>query len=148
MRLLNPHARRAKAIFAGKALFLNAKTANYYKTTSMVNFISIKTLNMARITAEEVQIVSKFKQRWHVISLVIGLDKDDNPAFQAKYGRTDMACYQYDATQSINQLMSDAVHERDRTIRVVKNTAWLATPYKLNITDAKLADLLTKFGAW
>ena len=148
MQRLNPHAKRAKAVFKGKFLFFNAMTPNYHKSTSQVDLMRCKSLDDAAITVQQVGMVAQVKFRWNIIALVIGLDENGDKAFQSIHVIATDYCHQDELKPQIDKLMSDAVHKRDNAIRVVKNTAWIVTPYKFNIKDEQIAELLTLKGAW
>lgn len=145
---INPHARSAKAVFKGRFLFFNAMTPNYHKSTSQVDLMRCKSLTDVAITSQQVSMVAQVKFRWNVIALVIGLDENGNKAFESNHAIATDYCRQDELKPKIDKLMSDAVHNRDKTIRIVKNTAWIVTPYKFNIKDEQIAELLTLKGAW
>lgn len=135
-------------MFSGKFLFFNAMTPNYHKSTSQVDLMCCKSLVDVGITAQQVDMVAQVKFRWNIIALVIGLDENGDKAFQSNHVIATDYCRQDELKPQIYKLMSDAVHKRDKAIRVVKNTAWIVTPYKFNIKDEQISELLTLKRAW
>lgn len=148
MQRLNPHTRSAKAVFSGKFLFFNAMTPNYHKSMSQVDLMRCKSLTDVGITSQQVSLVAQVKFRWNIIAIVIGLDENGNKTFESSHAIATDYCRQDELKPKIDKLMSDAVHKRDKAIRVVKNTAWIVTPYKFNIKDEQIDELLTLKGAW
>ena len=148
MQRLNPYTRSAKAVFSGKFLFFNAMTPNYHKSTSQVDLMRCKSLADVAITSQQVTMVAQVKFRWNIIALVIGLDENGDKTFQSSHAIATDHCCQDELKPQIDKLMSDAVHKRDNAVRVVKNTAWIVTPYKFNIKDEQIDELLTLKGAW
>ena len=88
------------------------------------------------------------ENRWTVILIAIGVDKDGNKAFSAIDIETVDYIKQAGMAEYIKPKLEEFKSSKHESLIEVDNSAWLAMPQRVDLDDGDIIKSLKLIGAW
>lgn len=144
MRKRNNNFKRAQAL--AKTALKDKVILSVPTHVNMSHFYDIKKGIETKPTLEMANIIADLRFKWDIVLAVFMREKNGKLKTALKPSPAPYACHQYQLVDSLNQAHMDFVNEYDRDL--ICGAGWIASPYKLELTDQQIDEILTKFGAY
>lgn len=126
----------------------NLVVAYDYNTKNGADLINVKLGIFAPVNMNLFNLATNYKYRWNVILIAIGLNGDGDKVFSTIEVETTEYYKQSEMTDFINCKMIQFKKQKHKHIDKLTNTAWIAAPQRLEITDTRIDRILRLRGAW
>lgn len=131
-----------------RAYLKNLVVAYDYKTQLSADLINVKLGTFAPVNMDLFNLATNYKYRWNIILIAVGLNGKAKQAYSTIELETTEHYKQSEMTQFINDKMEQFKKQRHDDIQTLTNTAWIASPQRLDITDTQIDRILRLRGAW
>ena len=119
-----------------------------YKTQASADLINVKLGIFAPVNMNLFNLATNYKYRWNIILIAVGLNGKAKQAYSTIELETTEHYRQSEMSDFINDKMVQFKKQKHEGVEVLTNTAWIASPQRLNITDAQIDRILRLRGAW
>jgi Zn-finger domain-containing protein len=126
----------------------NLVVAYDYKTQAGADLINVKLGVFAPVNMNLFNLATNYKYRWNIILIAVGLNGKAKQAYSTIELETTERFKQSEMTQYINDKMEQFKKQKHDDIQTLTNTAWIASPQRLDITDTQIDRILRLRGAW
>ncbi|ANY29621.1 hypothetical protein BOX08_gp56 [Pseudoalteromonas phage BS5] len=131
-----------------RAYLKNLVVAYDYKTQSSADLINVKLGIFAPVNMNLFNLATNYKYRWNIILVAIGLNSHYHKVYTTIELETTKHYKQSEMSDFIKDKMVQFKKQKHEGIEVLTNTAWIASPQRLNITDTQIDRILRLRGAW
>ncbi len=131
-----------------KSLIKNLAVAYNTKSNQSADILNYKLGVFAKLSQDIFNAFFINQNRWTVILIAIGVDKDGNKAFSAMDIETVNYIRQADMSEYIKPQLDKFKSSKHQNLKEVNNSAWLAMPQRVDLDDSEIVKSLKLIGAW
>ncbi len=131
-----------------KSLIKNLAVAYNTKSNQSADIVNYKLGIFAKLNQDVFSAFFINQNRWTVILIAIGVDKDGNKAFSAMDIETVNYIKQADMSEYIKPQLDKFKSSKHQSLKEVNNSAWLAMPQRVDLADGEIIKSLKLIGAW
>ena len=131
-----------------KSLIKNLAVAYNTKSNQSADILNYKLGVFAKLSQDIFNAFFINQNRWTVILIAIGVDKDGNKAFSAMDIETVNYIRQADMSEYIKPQLDKFKSSKHQNLKEVNNSAWLAMPQRVDLDDGEIIKSLKLIGAW
>ena len=131
-----------------RAYLKNHVVAYDYKTQSSADLINVKLGIFAPVNMNLFNLSTNLEYRWNIILVAVGLNGQANKIYSTIELETTDRFKQSEMNEFVNKKMEQFKKQKHKGIEVITNTAWIASPQRLDITDTQIDRILRLRGAW
>ncbi len=131
-----------------KSLIKNLAVAYNTKSNQSADIVNYKLGIFAKLNQYVFNAFFINQNRWTVILIAIGVDKDGSKAFSAMDIETVNYIKQADMAEYINPQLDKFKSYKHQNLNEVNNSAWLAMPKRVDLADSEIVKSLKLIGAW
>ena len=131
-----------------KSLIKNLAVAYDTKSNQSADIVNYKLGIFAKLSQNVFNAFFINENRWTVILIAIGVDKDGNKAFSAMDIETVNYIKQADMAEYIKPKLEKFKSSKHQNLKEVSNSAWLAMPQRVDLEDGEIIKSLKLIGAW
>lgn len=131
-----------------RSLIKNLAVAYDTKSNQSADIVNFKLGIFAKLSQDVFNAFFINENRWTVILISIGVDKDGNKAFSAMDIETVNYIKQADMAEYIKPKLEKFKNSKHQNLKEVNNSAWLAMPQRVDLADSEIIKSLKLIGAW
>lgn len=131
-----------------RSLIKNLAVAYDTKSNQSADIVNYKLGIFAKLNQDVFNAFFIKENRWTVILIAIGFDKDGNKAFSAMDIETADYIKQADMAEYIKPKLEEFKNSKHKNLNEVNNSAWLAMPQRVDLDDSEIIKSLKLIGAW
>lgn len=131
-----------------RSLIKNLAVAYDAKSNQSADIVNYKLGIFAKLNQDVFNAFFINENRWTVILIAIGVDKDGSKAFSAMDIETVNYIKQADMDEYIKPKLEEFKTSKHERLIEVNNSAWLAMPQRVDLDDSEIIKSLKLIGAW
>ena len=131
-----------------RSLIKNLAVAYDTKSSQSADIVNFKLGIFAKLSQDVFNAFFINENRWTVILIAIGVDKDGEKDLSAIDIETVNYIKQSDMAEYIKPKLEKFKNSKHQNLKEVNNSAWLAMPQRVDLEDGEIIKSLKLIGAW